>query len=311
LGTSFRDLSVGASIGVPDCLAADIAKASAGAVAQTAFEHSGPVTTVELPKAPASRAGRKLRRIFGEEFAFVALRAHDQPLGLLGVGRSRGRGHYGHRELRILRYTGDAASVAIDNHLNRRRLEQSYLKAMQALAIALESRDDYRAGHSERVARLSVAIGRNLGLPEHDLQAIEGGCILHDIGKVGVPHAILRKPGPLTPEETRAVQEHPIIGEELVKDMPLMGSVRSIIRHHHERWDGHGYPDGLDGREVSLDARIVAVADVFDAMTSERPYRPAYSAREAEETIRAGGGSCFDPEVVAASLDVLGSADVR
>jgi response regulator RpfG family c-di-GMP phosphodiesterase len=311
LGSSPRTLSLGASVGVPARLAADIAKASAGAVAQTAFEHSGPVTTVELPKAPASRAGRKLCRLFGEEFAFVALRAHDQPLGLLGVGRSRGHGDYPHRELRLLRYTGDAASVAIANLLNREHLEASYLRAVQALAVALESKDCYRCGHSERVAGLSVAIGRCLSLAPDQLSALEAGALLHDIGTVAVPHAILEKPGPLTRDELLAVQQHPIVGERLVKDVPFLRSARATIRQHHERWNGGGYPDQLRREEVSLDARIVAVADTFDAMTSKRPHRAAYAESEAVDAIEAGRGTEFDPRVVDASVEVLESGSPR
>ncbi len=153
--------------------------------------------------------------------------------------------------------------------------------AFMTLALTIEARDPMTNGHCERLARHAVMLGKTLGLGEADLQALHRGGYLHDVGKVGVPDAVLLKPGPLTPAEFELMQKHPDIGDSLCAPLQSLRAVRPIIRCHHERLDGSGYPQGLRGDEVPLLAQIVAIADVFDALTSHRPYRPALSAEEA------------------------------
>ncbi|HSB72543.1 MAG TPA: HD domain-containing phosphohydrolase [Candidatus Methylomirabilis sp.] len=154
------------------------------------------------------------------------------------------------------------------------------------LALSVEAKDPYTEGHCDRLARYSVALGRTLSLSPEYLKALHRGGILHDVGKIGIPDAILLKPGPLTDPERIAIQTHPVIGERICSPLKSLRLVLPIIRHHHERWDGSGYPDGLAGDAIPLTARILQVVDLYDAFTTERPYKPAYSREQAFATMR-------------------------
>jgi cyclic di-GMP phosphodiesterase len=150
-----------------------------------------------------------------------------------------------------------------------------------SLALSIEARDPYTRGHCDRLAAMSSRLGERLGLPEEDLKALRRGGIVHDIGKVVVPDAVLLKPGPLTPEEITAMRKHPAAGERICAPLKTFRAVLPIIRHHHERFDGSGYPDGLRGAETPLTARILQLADVYDALTTDRVYRTAVASEEA------------------------------
>lgn len=176
-----------------------------------------------------------------------------------------------------------------------------------ALARAVEAKDAYTEGHLQRMATYAVAIGRQLGLGEDALVALRYGALLHDVGKVGVDEMIIRKDGPLTEDETDLMRQHPLIGERIVAPLRLAAAVGPIVRHHHEQWDGSGYPDGLVGEAIPLGARIVAVADAFDAMTTQRPYNRVVTRAEAAGRLRASAGSVWDPNVVEAFLTWLES----
>src|SRR5262245_6491037 len=177
-----------------------------------------------------------------------------------------------------------------------------------ALARTVEAKDSYTEGHLRRLERYAEAIGQRLGLEGEALIALRYGALLHDVGKVGVDEMIIRKGGPLTPAEYRIMQQHTIIGERIVQPLRLAPAVGPIVRHHHERWDGRGYPDGLAGHNIPLGARIVAVADSYDAMTTQRPYNRALTADEAVTRLRAGAGIYWDPQVVGMFIELLHSA---
>jgi HD-GYP domain-containing protein (c-di-GMP phosphodiesterase class II) len=185
-----------------------------------------------------------------------------------------------------------------------RRLEEAVLAVLEKVARLLEAKDPYTAYHSERVAVIALEIGREMGLHPGLLESLEVGARLHDVGKVSVPDTVLRKEGGLSPEEWAVMREHPAMGAKALAPIAsLLGrEAVEIARHHHERWDGEGYPEGLRGEEIPLLARIVAVADAYEAMTSDRPYRRALSPEEAARRIREGAGAQFDPEVVEAFL---------
>jgi hypothetical protein len=184
-------------------------------------------------------------------------------------------------------------------------LEASYMGAAEALAAALEAKDNYTADHARSIADLAVEVGRRLGLDERRLRDLRYGAIFHDIGKIAVPDAILNKPGPLTDEEFRIVQRHPITGDQILAPIPFLAEARRIVRHDHERWDGAGYPDGLAGEEIPLGARIVFVVDAYHAMVSDRPYRRGLAEAVARAELRAHAGAQFDPQVVEVLLDCL------
>lgn len=187
---------------------------------------------------------------------------------------------------------------------------------MVALAAAAEGKDPTTSGHLQRLARYALLLGRALGLDEEQLRILRYGALLHDIGKLAVKEAILCKPGPLTDEEWEEVRQHPLIGERVCSCLWLSRLVAPIIRHHHERWDGKGYVDGLAGTEIPLLARIVSVVDAFDAMSSDRPYRRALPQAEVLRRLSEGAGSQWDPEIVEGFIDVvkserLGREEVR
>jgi putative nucleotidyltransferase with HDIG domain len=227
------------------------------------------------------------------------------------------RGRFGRQvEVRVKNEIGDLAYTF--NHMSRelasydgenRRLiaalEQGYLDTIRSLAGAIDAKDPYTRGHSQRVAELSVEIGRELGLGEVEIRALSYGGILHDVGKIGVPEPILGKGDALTPEETALVRAHPAIGAEIVKGVEFLKEALPIVRWHHERWDGTGYPDRLAGKAIPLAARIVNAADTWDACTSERPYQAALPASDVLGILAALRGTQIDPEVHDALVRVL------
>jgi ribonuclease P protein subunit RPR2 len=174
------------------------------------------------------------------------------------------------------------------------------MATVRALSNAVERRDAYTAKHADRVAAYALEIALALGLPLADQPEIEFGFLLHDIGKVAIPDAILYKPESLTDEERAVMARHPVIGSEIISGIGFLGNAAAVVRSHHERWDGCGYPDGLAGESIPLAARVFALADVLDALTSDRPYRPASPLSEARATIMSESGSHFDPAVVEA-----------
>jgi putative nucleotidyltransferase with HDIG domain len=207
------------------------------------------------------------------------------------------------KELQLQRYAADLRETFKQERARAQELRRSYMATVRALSNAVEARDAYTGKHAERVTAYGMEIARNCGLQLQDCPEIEFGFLLHDIGKVAIPDAILYKPEALTGEERELMARHPVIGAEIVRDIDFLEDAVRVVRSHHERWDGGGYPDGLAGEEIPLSARLFAVADVLDALTTDRPYRPAMSMREARELIASESGSHFDPDVV----EVFGS----
>jgi diguanylate cyclase (GGDEF)-like protein/putative nucleotidyltransferase with HDIG domain len=190
--------------------------------------------------------------------------------------------------------------------LNQEHLAELYLSTIKSLALAIDAKDQYTHQHILRVQRYAVAIAKQMGLTGADLEAVNTGALLHDIGKLGVPEYVLLKPGRLTPEEFDKIKKHPEIGAAILDPVEFPWPVLPVVRHHHEKWDGTGYPDGLAGEDIPLSARIMAVADVYDALTSSRSYRRAWPHEKAVATISKDAGSHFDPIVVDAFIAVIG-----
>ena len=179
-------------------------------------------------------------------------------------------------------------------------LEDAYRSTLKALTAALETRDAETHGHSERVVTFSLRLGRELGLSKEQLKSLEFGSLLHDIGKIGVPDAILRKPAKLNEEEWMRMREHPLHGQQILRDIEFLRGAARVVAQHHEKWDGSGYPLGLRGEEIDLNARIFSVADAFDAMISDRVYRRGRSYEAAAEELDLWAGRQFDPRIVEA-----------
>ena len=212
---------------------------------------------------------------------------------------------------RLLTAIADLAGNAVHRAGLHEELEESYVQTVLTLANAIDARDSYTGGHGERLASWAVTVARELGCSEEEIELVRWGALLHDVGKIGVPDHILLKPGPLDDEERAVMQRHPEIGGNIVGPVKRLQAVAPIICHHHERWDGTGYPAGLEGKEIPLEARILAVVDAYGAMIDERVYRKARSHVEAVEELRRNAGMQFDPQVVKAFLRVLGGGAVE
>ena len=225
-------------------------------------------------------------------------RAFDEPLPKTGFSR----------EIDALTSSFNEMMAAI--RVAEGDTRSAYVGTIRALAMTLDARDPYTAGHSERVSALSVAVGRHLELSEDDVEVLRLGALLHDIGKVGVPDEVLRKPGALTAEEFEAIKLHPTLGARILRSVPFLAPHIPIVELHHERPDGSGYPHQFRGEEIPLLARIVHVTDAFDAMTSARAYRPGRSTAEALRELWRCAGAEFDAEVVQALAGALPSIEL-
>jgi response regulator RpfG family c-di-GMP phosphodiesterase len=204
------------------------------------------------------------------------------------------------KERQLERYAADLRETFKEERARAQELRQSYMLTVRALASAVEARDAYTGRHAERVAAYGLQLADAYGMRLGDDPEIEFGFLLHDAGKVAVPDAILFKPGRLTPAERLIIEQHPVTGSEIVRDIAFLGAARDVIRHHHERWDGTGYPDKLAGDEIPISARIFAVADTLDALTTNRPYRRASTIAQARVIILQAVGTHFDPTVIEA-----------
>jgi putative nucleotidyltransferase with HDIG domain len=227
------------------------------------------------------------------------------------------RGRFGHQVPPTFRGEVNDLAYAF-NHMSRelarqdaenreliRQLEAGWLATIRSLASAIDAKDPYTRGHSQRVSELSVEIGRELGLGAADLKALEWGGLLHDVGKIGVPEAVLSKAGGLAPEESEQMRAHPEIGSAILAGAEFLRDALPCVRSHHERWDGTGYPDRLAGEAIPPLARIVNAADTFDACTSERPYQAAMTAETALDILQRLRGKQLDPRVHDAIVSVV------
>jgi putative two-component system response regulator len=234
----------------------------------------------------------------GITIPFIFLTARGEPEDVM---KAR---HLGAEDYLVKPISRSDLLSAVRSKLNRFQqvhmvqLEQSYEASLTVLANVIEERDAYTRGHVERVRDYSMAMYRQLGLPDTRRRAVRFGAILHDIGKVLVRESTLTKPGALSIEEWTEIRQHPLVGAEMLKDIAYLSEAIPIIRHHHERWDGRGYPAGLVQEEIPIEARIVAVADSFDALTTTRSYHPAWSLLKAREEILRCSGTYFDPRVI-------------
>ena len=200
------------------------------------------------------------------------------------------------KERQLERYAADLRETFKQERIRSQELQRSYMATVVALSNAVEARDAYTGKHAERVAAYGMLIARTMEIPLASAPATEFGFLLHDVGKVAIADAILYKPGKLTSEERAVMETHPVIGAEIIRGIEFLGSAGDVVRSHHERWDGHGYPDGLAAEAIPPAARVFAVADVLDALTTDRPYRPASPLAQARAMIVHDSGTHFDPD---------------
>jgi len=230
------------------------------------------------------------------EMFFAPLEIKGEAYGLLGVsGEQR---NFSQVELEIFCSLGSQAAVAMENANLYKKLRAAFLHTAEALAEAIDSRDSYTGGHTRRVQKYSLLLAHSLGLKITEQEALRLAAILHDIGKIGIDDAILRKKGSLSEEEKAAMKTHPDIGAKILAHVEEMRDVIPGVRHHHEWFDGSGYPDGLKGEEIPIHARIISIVDAFDALTTGRPYRKALTETTALSEMEKGSGSHFDPDLL-------------
>lgn len=221
-------------------------------------------------------------------------------LGALRAELAAAQAEVADKDSQLQRYATDLRETFKQERAREQQLRESYVATVRALANAVEARDAYTGKHAERVAAYGLLIATAHGTQIADDPQVEFGFLLHDIGKVAVPDAILFKPNPLDPAERSLMERHAVIGWEILRGVDWLQEAKLVVRHHHERWDGAGYPDGLTGEAIPLPARIFAVADALDALTTDRPYRPGRTLPDARAIIGRGAGTQFDPAVVAA-----------
>ena len=207
--------------------------------------------------------------------------------------------------INLLKSFSEQVAVAINNARLYQKIQDSYFEIVKALAQAIEAKDPYTHGHSARVMEYAVSIAQKLGLPEEEIELLRYAAILHDIGKIGVRGIILNNPDGLTNEEYDEIKKHAAIGENIVQPIELLQPIRPLIRHHHEWYNGKGYPYGLSGENIPLGARILAIADAYDAMKSDRPYRRALTEETAIQELKRGSGTQFDSKIVEIFLEIL------
>lgn len=257
-----------------------------------------PAIIEDVEHSSINRGNRLIRLFRPRAFVVVPLIAKNKIIGVLAADKGEAKLGASQEDKEYLVSFANNIAIAIENSRLYQDLKKSFFNSIQALAHALEAKDPYTRGHSEVVAQYSVKIARQMGFSEDRIEPLRQMCLLHDIGKIGVVPDILEKDGLPSRDEWQVVRKHPLIGDNIVRPLNLSSPIRSIIRNHHERFDGKGYPDGLIGARIPLEARIVAVADAYDAMVSTRPYRKSLSPRQALTELQRNAGNQFDPEVV-------------
>jgi len=239
----------------------------------------------------------------------VPMVAAGKVRGVVSIGLTEGQKEVSIDDIQAVRNLSSQIAVALENTDLRRREEKTYIETVAALAAAVEARDTLTRGHSRRVTEFSIAIARGLNKAEWFMKDVEAAALLHDIGKIGFSDDILWNVGPIPPRDVPLVRNHPLMGENILKPVGSLSRLCPIIRHHHERFDGLGYPDGLKGDEIPLASRIIAVADSFDAMVSGRHYLPHRKTNEVIEELSRCSGTQFDPACVQSFMDYLASND--
>ena len=237
------------------------------------------------------------------------LKTKDEIIGTITVVNKIDNSVYNNEDLELLTTIAAQASIAIKNAQLYEEQQKTYMNTIHALVSAIEASDSYTRGHSERVTRYCMALARKLDMPPERLKIIERAAVLHDIGKIGIDLSLLHKEGRLTPEDIRELQQHPAIGMKILAPIEFLSDVRLCIGQHHERFDGKGYPNNVTADQLLLESRMLAIADSFDAMTSDRPYRKALSLDVAIKELMENAGTQFDPDLVPPFVEVLQSGN--
>ena len=300
-------LSIKAGLGIPKDLINRIRIPIGTNIAGRVLKNREPMLVKDIDQIPwiEKKINSEFKSFISAPVICAELSSCDIPLGVINVTNKEGNETFSEQDMRTLYFIANTASIAINNQQNHKKLEQSYFDTVRALIMALEARDTYTKGHSIRVMEHSEGIARQMGLEERMIYIIRDAAILHDIGKIGVRDDVLLKAGHLNSDEISEIRKHPELSGTIVKSISTLQEVGMIVRQHHERYDGKGYPSGLKGDEIHIGARVMAVADTFDAMTSSRPYRQALKIDDVYEELKRESGTQFDPVCVDALFKFL------
>jgi HD-GYP domain-containing protein (c-di-GMP phosphodiesterase class II) len=225
----------------------------------------------------------------------VPLIVHRKAIGVIEVLNKADGSDFNEQDLDALTSVASTAAIALENAQLHQNVLSAYKSTIKALAAAIDAKDHYTRGHSQRVMEYALIGGMSLSLPREELEILEYAGLLHDIGKIGIADKILSKPGPLDEQEWEIMRQHPKIGSDILKDIPFLEKARILVLHHHERYDGGGYPDGIKGEDIPIGARLLAIADAFDTMTTDRAYRAAISVDSAIKKLPRYSGTQFCP----------------
>ncbi len=276
-------------------------------------ENGGRERVIITPAGPAPsalaeglrRVARSGKEIFTPSSCIAALRSRDTILGAVGIIRPREVSPFSAVDRSFFQALLAHASLTMDAASLAARLQKTLFDTVQALAVAIEAKDPYTEGHVQRVTQYAVAVGEEMGLSSREIQILQFGATLHDIGKIGIRADVLNKGGTLTEEEWQHMRQHSLVGDRILKEIDFLQEVRPLILYHQERYDGKGYPEGLAGEQIPLLARIIAVADTYDAMTTDRPYRPARPHQVAAAVLREEAGKQLDPQIAEVFLRIF------
>jgi response regulator RpfG family c-di-GMP phosphodiesterase len=244
-------------------------------------------------------------RAQGMEILLLPIRSNNETLGLLHVFREKAPRLFGEGDLELLTILATQTGALIKSRQLFTELEDSSFQVLCAIASWVDGRNLCTQGHMEKVAQLSEQLALRLSLSEVEIKTIKQAALVYDIGMIGVSESILNMPGKLAPQEWEMVKLHPVVGDEILGNLPFLAEARHIARHHHERMDGSGYPDGLSGRQITSAIQVVSICDAYDAMTSPRPWRPALSKEEAIAALQEDKGAKFDPEIIDTFMNMV------
>jgi len=279
----------------------------AGCVAQ----HGKPLIVNSPGKDPRFFKGVDERTEFEtRNIICVPVRVKEKIIGVLEAINKQGKGKFDKEDLSLLNSLADQVAIALDNSRLYQELEEMFFQTAESLADAIEKRDPYTGGHTQRVTLYSQAIAKRLQLKPLEKKWLKIASVLHDIGKIGIEDHILRKPEPLSPEEFDIIKRHSDMGAEIIEHIRQLRESIPGVKYHHEQLDGKGYPDGLKGEEIPILAKIVAVADTYDAMTTDRPYRKAMEKEAAIEELKRCSGTQFDKGVVEAFIQAYRRGEI-
>jgi len=269
-----------------------------------------PEAVLDVLKDPSYKTTNFAKKANLKSLLCVPLITKERATGVISTYTTR-QHRFSEKEQKILSLFASEAAIAIENARLMNKIKEAYLNTLRSLGAIVDAFDWHTERHSENVRNYSIAIGREMGLEPEELRAIEYAAYIHDIGKVGIDLNIIRKPEKLNEEEWRQIIKHPLLGANIAERMEILDNLVPLVLHHHERFDGKGYPDGLKSEGIPMGARILAVADSYEAMTADRPYRKALSKEYAVSEVKKNSGIQFDPKVVNAFLKVAKNFNQR